>query len=210
MIGDNSLIPRYVNPERISPYLHCVICQEVFTDPIRLNCGHTFCGKCIEHWFLSRYKCPTCRAKVIEFSKDLLAYDLVNDLEVKCHNEEKGCPWKGALSELNNHLKVCEESLKIILEEKKKKEEEEKKKKEEDDKKKKKSLKRKKPNSENQNGNESLYDVLKDYFANKEEIIISSDEVKKIKEVFNIKKDNKQNKEKREKIPLKNRQQNNN
>ena len=42
MIGDSSLIPRFVNPERISPYLHCVICQEVFTNPIRLNCGHTF------------------------------------------------------------------------------------------------------------------------------------------------------------------------
>ena len=122
MIGDSSLIPRFVNPERISPYLHCVICQEVFTNPIRLNCGHTFCGKCIEHWFLSCYKCPTCRSKVTDFSKDLLANAIVNDLEVKCDNEEKGCPWKGVLSELKNHLKVCEECLKILLEEKKKEE----------------------------------------------------------------------------------------
>ena len=213
MIGDSSLIPRFVNPERISPYLHCVICQEVFTNPIRLNCGHTFCGKCIEHWFLSCYKCPTCRSKVTDFSKDLLANAIVNDLEVKCDNEEKGCPWKGVLSELKNHLKVCEESMKILLEEKKKEEkkkEEVKKKKEEDNKKKRKRLKRKNPNSENQNGNESLYDTFKDCCSNKEKVILSSDKVKKIKEVFTINKDSQYNKEKKGKIPLKNRQQNNN
>ena len=55
-----------------------------------------------------------------------------------------------------------------------------------------------------------VYDTFKDCCSNKEKVILSSDKVKKIKEVFTINKDSQYNKEKKGKIPLKNRQQNNN
>lgn len=41
--------------------LECPICLEIFSLPIVLICGHTFCKKCIENQKLHSNKCPTCR-----------------------------------------------------------------------------------------------------------------------------------------------------
>ncbi|XP_071315926.1 E3 ubiquitin-protein ligase TRIM39-like [Trachinotus anak] len=40
----------------------CSICQDVFTDPVTLPCGHNFCKKCItDHWDINvPYRCPNC------------------------------------------------------------------------------------------------------------------------------------------------------
>lgn len=38
--------------------------------PIVLNCGHTFCGKCIYHWSNVNRVCPKCRAE-IRFSRSV-------------------------------------------------------------------------------------------------------------------------------------------
>lgn len=200
--------PLFVNPESISSYLHCVICQEVFTNPLRLNCGHTFCSECIKHWFSSRYKCPTCRAKVTDFGKDLLAYDIVNDLEVRCNNGKKGCPWKGPLGHLEQHLKVCEESLKILLDKKKKEESEGKKKeenkREEKKKKKKSSIKRKCPGiPKDENGKENIINALIELSDDKKEVTLTASKLEKIKEVFKTTKE-----KKKQSLPLTNKQDN--
>lgn len=42
-----------------NPY-ECAICFKQFTDPIVLNCGHTFDRKCVE----SCNVCPICRAEI--------------------------------------------------------------------------------------------------------------------------------------------------
>jgi len=42
----------------------CSICLESPTDPVSLNCEHSFCRACIIEWFStsqSQFKCPTCR-----------------------------------------------------------------------------------------------------------------------------------------------------
>uniref|UniRef100_A0A8C4QHI4 Uncharacterized protein n=1 Tax=Eptatretus burgeri TaxID=7764 RepID=A0A8C4QHI4_EPTBU len=44
----------------------CVVCMEIFADPVTLNCGHTFCLRCIESVWDNRredsgFCCPTCR-----------------------------------------------------------------------------------------------------------------------------------------------------
>ncbi|XP_056405413.1 E3 ubiquitin-protein ligase TRIM65-like [Hyla sarda] len=51
---------------RLRNNLNCSICLEVFTSPLSLPCGHTFCQKCIhEHWDretpTAAYSCPECR-----------------------------------------------------------------------------------------------------------------------------------------------------
>lgn len=48
----------------MSEPLQCSICQDGFSSPVVLPCGHGFCLGCIgEYWRLHRpYRCPLCRA----------------------------------------------------------------------------------------------------------------------------------------------------
>ena len=54
-------------PERVwvvppAPELECSVCTEVFTDPVTLACGHTFCRQCAVDWFTTPRKlCPVAR-----------------------------------------------------------------------------------------------------------------------------------------------------
>ena len=53
--------------EIINNHLVCIICSEVFHKPVRIECGHTFCKKCIIDWSYKRSsnkQCPHCRNKI--------------------------------------------------------------------------------------------------------------------------------------------------
>ncbi len=54
----------YVHPEKISVHFLCVICQEIFTDPVFIDCGHVYCRPCIAAWLKSKVQCPQCRKPV--------------------------------------------------------------------------------------------------------------------------------------------------
>lgn len=34
---------KFARPDKISPHLFCVICSEVFKNPYRAPCGHSYC-----------------------------------------------------------------------------------------------------------------------------------------------------------------------
>lgn len=99
----------FLEKEKLDKYLSCPICQEIFDEPTRITCGHTFCKKCLTQWEKKshNYKCPLCREFYEpEYSgKDLLAQNMINDAHVTCIY--KGCPWKGKFGELNNHIQNC-------------------------------------------------------------------------------------------------------
>ena len=99
----------FVEKEKIEKYLNCPICQEIFDDPYRITCGHTFCKKCLNQWEKKSNNdvCPLCRNEYIKnFSgKDLIAQSIINDAIVTCIY--KGCPWKEKLSGLQNHIQNC-------------------------------------------------------------------------------------------------------
>ena len=75
--------------------LQCSICTEILSKPLVLNCGHTFCQKCLEKWIEQKGKksdCPNCRNRILfstpnqvlygiieEFSKEILLNDLKNE-----------------------------------------------------------------------------------------------------------------------------------
>ena len=43
------------------------ICQEDYTNPVRLDCGHIFCEECITSWCernTTASTCPLCRAQI--------------------------------------------------------------------------------------------------------------------------------------------------
>jgi hypothetical protein len=99
---------KFTNISSISKYLICPICQDVFFSPFRLSCGHTFCKECIKNWEKEiKNKCPICRKKYSKkySSPDIIVNNIINEYLVFCIYKE--CPWKGQLSELNNHINNC-------------------------------------------------------------------------------------------------------
>ncbi|XP_048248557.1 uncharacterized protein LOC125378016 [Haliotis rufescens] len=40
--------------EKVTEFLTCVICQELYTDPCTLRCDHTFCRKCVTEYIQTR------------------------------------------------------------------------------------------------------------------------------------------------------------
>lgn len=104
---NNTMKRCFINVSNVSKYLYCVICREIFNDPHRLQCGHTFCKGCIVKWAKMKSGCPICRSyfNVHDIQRDLVGYNMVNELEVYCNN--RGCPWKSSLQNLNEHLKQC-------------------------------------------------------------------------------------------------------
>ena len=99
----------FLDKEKLEKYLSCPICQEIFEEPTRITCGHSFCKKCITQWEKKscNYKCPLCRDyyEPAYSGKDLLAQNMINDAYVTCIY--KGCPWKEKFVELNNHIQNC-------------------------------------------------------------------------------------------------------
>jgi len=97
----------FVDREKIEKYLTCPICTEIFDNPIRISCGHTFCDDCLSEWGKKSSFCPLCRKKYFtEYSgKDLIAQSIINDALVYCIY--KGCPWKDKLSNLKSHIHTC-------------------------------------------------------------------------------------------------------
>ena len=74
---------------------------------------HTFCSTCLNIWTEESKKvnknCPICRKKIDfkEISFDLMAYNLIGEIEVHCNNMENGCMWEGTIAELATHLEDC-------------------------------------------------------------------------------------------------------
>jgi len=75
----NEIKRAFVHPTQISKHLNCCICAEVFNDPVRSKCLHTFCRSCIEEWCQNHRgaaSCPVCRKGIHkrDLGKDLLAF----------------------------------------------------------------------------------------------------------------------------------------
>lgn len=43
----------------------CAICLDNLTNPLILNCSHSYCASCIMMWIKSNKKCPECRIEII-------------------------------------------------------------------------------------------------------------------------------------------------
>ena len=108
----------FIDEKKISRHLICSICKKVFNNPVLIDCEHTFCFDCIKQKLKeNNNECPKCHQKnySLSFSRDLMAYNLVMELEVSCNNIGK-CPWIGHLSELVAHQNICDKTMKILEE----------------------------------------------------------------------------------------------
>ncbi|CAD8161532.1 unnamed protein product [Paramecium octaurelia] len=92
--------------QQVNQHLLCSICREVFYNPIRATCGHTFCGTCLVRWIQQKKSCPLCRHQLernYKFDKDILATKIVGDVQVKCL---RCLLWNGTLAAFKQHKKT--------------------------------------------------------------------------------------------------------
>lgn len=68
----------------IGKCLTCSICFDIFTDPVTLTCGHSYCMKCLEDCLRGKAKtkdCPSCRGKIrpgFKLHKNFTLCNIVN------------------------------------------------------------------------------------------------------------------------------------
>ncbi|KAK3091188.1 hypothetical protein FSP39_017820 [Pinctada imbricata] len=100
----------FLNPESVSVHLYCSICQDVFCEPQRAPCGHSFCKKCILPWLRNSKTCPEDRKRVNpgELHHDFILENIIGDQMVACPYRGTGCEFVGQLQMLSSHKKSCD------------------------------------------------------------------------------------------------------
>ena len=127
IINSDTYTPYYIEIDKLSLSLLCIICHHPFVDPVSLraknrnqNCNHTYCSECINKWFTTQsglnnslpnqseinpYNCPTCRRAVSSrlHKADHPTCSILDSLAVKCVNYLNGCNWIGERSQWQDH-----------------------------------------------------------------------------------------------------------
>ena len=72
--------------DMIQNRLQCSICTEILTKPLVINCGHTFCKKCLDRWIEQKGKnsnCPNCRSRILFSTPNQVLYGLIEEFLAK-------------------------------------------------------------------------------------------------------------------------------
>jgi hypothetical protein len=112
------------------PDLECSVCSEVFTDPVTLACGHTFCRACAAAWFTSPAKrCPVARCAASANTQpqalptQYVLKGVLDALRVHCRfglredergawkPDPEGCPAQMSRGDAAAHEATCEHAL---------------------------------------------------------------------------------------------------
>ncbi|XP_038058737.1 E3 ubiquitin-protein ligase TRIM56-like [Patiria miniata] len=96
--------------KNIRPHLECIICADKYKQPKVLDCMHSFCQKCLEKYYTSRYAgqpkipCPVCQRETV------LPETHIQGLKTNFH-------LMGIVEEVSLQEKVaCSENTKVICE----------------------------------------------------------------------------------------------
>ncbi|XP_066927877.1 uncharacterized protein [Clytia hemisphaerica] len=99
----------FLNPESVSKHLFCSICQDVYNEPQRAPCGHSFCKECIFRWLSQSKTCPEDRRTVTkkDLHYDFILANIIGDQMVACPFRSRGCVHVGKLELLATHRRNC-------------------------------------------------------------------------------------------------------
>jgi Zinc finger, C3HC4 type (RING finger) len=102
---------------RYDEHLMCPICHCAFIRPVRLQCDHVFCQKCLNSAITSfdvgpqNFPCPACRASTngIFMNVPRLLLNMCDDIRVKCPFSGEGCKEILPRGHVQSHVdKYCE------------------------------------------------------------------------------------------------------
>lgn len=101
-------------------HLMCPICHCPFIEPVRLQCDHIFCDKCV-HTVIdssfdtgtSSFPCPTCRAPIKSIlNVPRLLISMCDDVKVRCPYTGEGCREILPRGHVQSHVdKYCDYKL---------------------------------------------------------------------------------------------------
>lgn len=96
--------------------LRCPICSRIFTAPVIVQCGHTFCRECLDNWKTSGQEsanlCPLCREPIGEYvAVNRALADAIAELAKPCNectvkrgafkfNEQTDCIGEGGIAKV--------------------------------------------------------------------------------------------------------------
>ncbi|KAF5014628.1 hypothetical protein F66182_14318 [Fusarium sp. NRRL 66182] len=100
-------------------HLMCPICHCPFIRPLRLQCDHVFCQKCINDAIMSTdsdsrdFRCPSCRARGdIGGKVPKILINMCDDVRVRCPYSGEGCEEIMARGHVQLHVdKYCDYKL---------------------------------------------------------------------------------------------------
>ena len=97
--------------DKVDNKLECGICLKVLKDPVQCPNEHHFCRSCIERSLRETSEaCPTCQHRLTEETLTKPARYLretLQDLMIRCDNENRGCQELIKLEFLDRHVQSC-------------------------------------------------------------------------------------------------------
>jgi len=100
----------FVDPQQISPYLICPICQNVLENPVQTPSEHLFCEAELIEWLVQSPYCPVTKAHLdpSEIKKPgRILTNMLAELQRYCPNRAEGCTWTGASAQVAAHVEEC-------------------------------------------------------------------------------------------------------
>ncbi|XP_024147804.1 E3 ubiquitin-protein ligase TRIM38 [Oryzias melastigma] len=95
--------------------LTCSVCLSLFTEPVTLLCGHSFCRECITTFLSSQQCCPQCRSDVSMEKTSLTTNHALKSLAERVKEIERIKKESGTDSQVNEWLcSEHEEKLKLF------------------------------------------------------------------------------------------------
>ena len=89
-----------------SDWLYCRSCHQLLVEAQEMSCCEgMFCLKCIKQWNATeKGHCPGCTTVDWHWHPSRTVERVLKGMHVLCHNQCKGCQWRGELRDLSEHL----------------------------------------------------------------------------------------------------------
>ena len=97
--------------DEVDSKLQCSICLKVLKDPVQCANEHYFCRSCICKCLCENFEaCPTCNHHLTEENltkPPRILMDFLQNLEIRCDYEKRGCQEFIKLEFLDHHVSSC-------------------------------------------------------------------------------------------------------